>query len=171
MGDGMNDVLRQCPLFAGIDDAHLARIASLGSRRDLAPGERLFELGGQADRVYVVLAGTVELCLPLSIQGSIKEIAMESQGVGSALGWSAFVKPFRFRLSARAAGSATVVGFERRAMVALIEEDPSFGCDFLARIAEMISRRLLLVQALWARELQRTIVEGLMAPHERTKET
>jgi hypothetical protein len=42
----------------------------------------------------------------------------------------------------------------------LIDRDPKFGCIVLGNIAEIISQRLLTVQALWARELQRGITEG-----------
>lgn len=153
----MKDVLRGCHLFEGLDGAHAARLLALAERHTLEAGEHLFQLGAKADRVFVVLEGKIELCLPISVHGTIQEIAMDSQGPGSAFGWSAFVKPYRFRLSARAAGPAAVAGFEREAIERLIEEDPSFGCRFLRRIAEIIGHRLLTVQALWARELQRTV--------------
>lgn len=156
----MKDKLRQCNLFNGLDEAHISRLTALAERQMLETGEHLFQLGSTADRVFVVLEGTVELCLPLSIHGEVKEIAMESAGPGRALGWSAFVKPYRFRLSARAAGPAVVASFERKAVVRLIEEDPRFGCVFLSRVAEIIGQRLLTVQALWAREFQRAVTNA-----------
>lgn len=162
----MREVLSQCHLFAGLDVENVARIERLATRRRLESGERLFELGSRADQVFVVLDGTVEICLPLSIQGSIREIAISSEGEGATLGWSAFVKPYRFRLSARAAVASSVATFERTALLDLIKDDPAFGCVVLERIAEIISKRLLTLQALWARELQRTISEGLRpSPH------
>lgn len=138
----------------------------LAEQRSLAPGERLFEFGSEASHVYVVLEGTMELCLPLSIHGTIKDIVVESQGPGTTLGWSAFVKPYRFRLAARAAGPASVATFSRVALLRLIELDATFGRVFLERIAEIIARRLLTVQALWARELQRSVADGMHAPHD-----
>lgn len=153
----MKDVLLGCDLFEGLDEAHTARLLALAERQTLEAGENLFQLGAKADRVFVVLEGRIELCVPITVHGSIQEISGESQGPGSAFGWSAFVKPYRFRLSARAAGPAAVAGFDREAIERLIEEDPAFGCRFLRRIAEIIGQRLLTIQALWVREFQRTV--------------
>lgn len=160
----MRGVLAGCQLFENLDAKNLTRIEELAARRDLAPGEKLFDLGAKADHVFVVLDGTIEICVPLSIHGAVREVAIASEKAGTTLGWSAFVKPYRFRLSARAATAASVASFERAALLGLIEEDPKFGCVVLSRIAEIISERLLTVQALWARELQRTIAEGEQLP-------
>jgi len=153
----MNDVLRECRLFEGLDANHLARVISLAEHQTLSPGEHLFDLGAKADWLFVVLQGQIELCVPITLHGTIQEIAMESQWPGSAIGWSAFVRPYHFRLSARAAGASEVARFERKSIERLIHEDPTFGCRFLERIAEIIGQRLLTVQALWAREFQRTV--------------
>jgi CRP-like cAMP-binding protein len=163
----MREVLAKCHLLAGLDEESTTRMERLAARRQLEAGERLFELGSQADQVFVVLEGKVEICVPLSIQGSIREIAIASEGAGATLGWSAFVKPYRFRLSARAAAPTSVAVFERAALLGLIKEDPAFGCVVLERIAEIISQRLLTLQALWARELQRTITDGLHTSSQR----
>ncbi|NIM02334.1 MAG: cyclic nucleotide-binding domain-containing protein [Acidobacteria bacterium] len=155
----MSDVLRKCQLFENLDEEHISRIEELAERRELAPGDKLFELGAEAEQVFVVLDGTVELCVPLTIHGAIREVAIASEEAGATLGWSAFVKPYRFRLSARAATAASIASFERAALHRLIDQDSGFGCVILGRIAEIISQRLLTVQALWARELQRKITE------------
>lgn len=160
----MNDVLRECQLFEDLDEANLARIEALTERRELAAGDRLFDLGSKADHVFVVLDGTMDICVPLSIHGAIREVAIASETKGTTLGWSAFVKPFRYRLSARAASASSIACFERAALLRLIDEDPKLGCVILGRIAEIISQRLLTVQALWARELQRKITEDRTTP-------
>ncbi len=155
----MRGVLGGCQLFENLDEANLTLIEELAERRELTTGERLFDLGSEADHVFVILDGNVEICVPLSIHGAIREVAVASEGAGTMLGWSAFVKPYRFRLSARAATAASVASFERAGLLRLIDQDPTLGCVILGRIAEIISQRLLTVQALWARELQRTITE------------
>ena len=162
----MKDFVLKCQLFEGLDPSYVSRVASLAEQRTLAAGERLFEFGSEATHVYVVVDGTVELCLPLAIHGAINEVVVESQGPGATIGWSAFVKPYRFRLAARATGSVTLAAFDRLALMNLIDLDATFGRAILGRIAETISTRLLTVQALWARELQRSMVEGMRIRHE-----
>ena len=162
----MKEILRRCRIFDRFDDRHLSGITTLAARRTLQAGEHLFRLGDTADSLFVVLDGLVELCLPLSIQGALQEIVVHTEGPGGALGWSAFVKPNRFQLSARTARPATVAGFERVAVLRLIEADPVFGCAFFESIAELIGRRHLTMQALWARELQRSVASGLHGSRE-----
>jgi len=155
----MKDFVLSCQLFENLDPTYVSSVASLAVKHSLAGGERLFEFGTEATHLYAVIDGTMELCLPLSIQGTIKEVVVESQGPGATIGWSAFVKPYRFRLAARAQGPVTLAAFDRLALLNLIDLDPAFGRAILGCIAETISKRLLTVQALWARELQRSVVD------------
>ena len=157
----MSDVLERSELLTGLDPAHVARLAAIAEHQSLAADEYLFLLGESADRLFVVLDGKLEVCFPLSFRGTMKDVAVETKEPGSALGWSALVKPYRFTLSARAAEPSEVACFARKELSALLEEDCQIGQAFIARIAEMVGRRFLTMQALWARELQRTIAGGL----------
>jgi CRP-like cAMP-binding protein len=163
----MKQVLAGCRLFEGLEDRHLSRIVALAGRAALQPGEHLFLLGDSADRMFVVLEGQIDLCLPLTIRGAVEEVVVQSERPGGALGWSAFVKPYRFRLSARAAGSAVVAGFDRTAVLKLADSDPAFGRLLFERIAEVIGQRLLTVEALWARALQRSVASASDMPQTR----
>jgi len=157
----MKEFLLGCQLLKDLDTAFVSRVAEIAVPRELSAGEQIFTLGGEATHVYIVVDGTVELCLPLSIQGTMRDIVVETQGRGATIGWSAFVKPYRFRLSARAAGTTSLAAFDRLTLLDLIDSHPAIGRSLLGRIAETISMRLLTVQALWARELQRSVAGGL----------
>lgn len=88
---------------------------------------------------------------------------------GSTLGWSALIKPYRFTLSARAAEPAKVAALTRPDLLRVLEADCRTGEKFMFHLAEIIGRRLLIIQALWARELQRAVAGGwvgLPAPGE-----
>ncbi len=160
----MRDVLVRSEIFAGLEGATLDRVTALANVERLASGAHPFALGEEAERVYVVLSGRVDLCLPLSVRGQVAEVTVESKGPGGAFGWSAFVKPYRFRLSARAAEPSEVAAFPRIALERLFADDAASGYVVLTRIAEVVSRRLLTMQALWAREFQRGIAAGLPFP-------
>ena len=154
----MRDVFKDADLFQGLSPDGIRRIAAIGRSRTLAPGEYLFLLGDSAECLYVVAVGTVELCLPMSLGGIVKDIPVESATAGKALGWSALVKPYRFTLSARAAGPAEVLGFPRSELQHLFDAAPEVGHRFLANLSELMGFRLLTFQALWVRELQRALV-------------
>ena len=130
---------------------------SIANRRHVCTGEYLFLLGAAAEQLYVVLDGGLDLCFPLSIGGEMKDVPVETAGVGNVLGWSCLVKPYRFTLSARATQGSEVAAFARRDLLELFESEPRLGYAVMRRVAELVGLRLLQLQAMWARELQRSM--------------
>lgn len=156
----MQDLLSRSELFADVDPEVQSKLFALAGRRSLAKGEYMFLLGDHADTVNVVLEGRVEICFPLSIQGSVKDVAVESIDVGRAFGLSAMVKPYRFTFSARAAEKTELATFARADLLKLAQEEPRVGCAFMSRLADVLGRRFLTMRTLWAREMQRSISSG-----------
>lgn len=156
----MRELLRQAELFEELGEDGIGRLATISRIRTLAAGDYLFLLGDQADYLYIVVKGKVDLCFPLVLGGVVKDIPVESATAGKTLGWSAMVKPYRFTLSARAAEPADVIGFPRHELQQVFEAAPGLGIRFLTNLSELVGIRLLTFQALWVRELQRTLVAG-----------
>ena len=154
----MQKVFMDAELFRGFSANGFRRLSEIGRSRALAAGDYLFLLGDSAECIYVVASGTIELCLPITVDGVVNDIPVESATAGKALGWSAFVKPYRFTLSARAAEPTTVMGFPRHELQQLFDAAPELGRRFLANLSELVGVRLLTFQALWVRELQRAVL-------------
>ena len=158
--------LRGAAIFAELRDEEAARLLEVARPRQCQQGECLFLLGDPADRFYVVVSGRVELAFPLSFGGAVRDIPVESKTPGSALGWSALVKPYRFTLSARVAETSELAAFARQDLLRVFEAEPRIGYVVMRHVAEVVGRRLLQVQALWARELQRAVTDSLTASAE-----
>ena len=158
--------LRGAPIFAELGDDEAARLLQVARPRQCRQGDCLFLLGDAADRFYVVVSGRVELTFPLSFGGTVRDIQVESKTPGSALGWSALVKPYRFTLSARAAEASALAAFARQDLLRVFEAEPRIGYVVMRHVAEVVGRRLLQMQALWARELQRAVTDSLAASAE-----
>ena len=156
----MHDVLKDAELFQGFGMDGIRRLSAIGRSRALATGDYLFLLGDSAECLYVVAKGSLELCLPMPLGGVVKDIPVESATAGETLGWSAMVKPYRFTLSARAGEPAEVIGFPRHELQQVFEAAPGLGIRFLTNLSELVGIRLLTFQALWVRELQRTLAAG-----------
>lgn len=153
----MDRTLRAGPPFDGMSDEQFGRVCDIAHVRSLHQGEYLFLLGDSADHLYVVSQGLVEICFPLAIDGHMSDITVETREPGKMFGWSALVNPYRFTLSARGAKASEVVSFPRMALLDVFKEDPQTAYLFTRHLAEVIGRRLLRMQALWARELQRAL--------------
>jgi CRP/FNR family cyclic AMP-dependent transcriptional regulator len=158
--------LRRAAIFAELDDSEAARLLAVARSRQCHTGECLFLLGDHADRLYVVLTGRVELTFPLSFGGVMRDLPVESKTPGSALGWSALVKPYRFTLSARVVETSELATFLRQDLLRVFEAEAHIGYAIMRHVAEVVGRRLLQVQALWARELQRAVTDSLAASAE-----
>ena len=158
--------LREAAIFAELRDEETAHLLEVARPRQCQAGECLFLLGDHADRFYVVLSGRVELAFPLSFGGAVRDIPVESKTAGSALGWSALVRPYRFTLSALVAETSELAAFARPDLLRVFEADPRIGYVVMRHVAEVVGRRLLQVQALWARELQRAVTDSLNASAE-----
>jgi CRP-like cAMP-binding protein len=153
----MEELLRQVELFRDLGSDGVRRVLAIARGQTLGAGQYLFLLGDNADEFYVVLRGKLNLCLPIALRGSVKDITVESVGAGQALGWSALVKPYRFTLSARATEASEVVGFARNDLQQLFAAETGIGYSVLTRVSEVMGIRLVTFQALWVRELQRTV--------------
>lgn len=156
----MEEALKRSELFENLERAHQDRLMSIARQQSLSAGEYLFLIGDHADRLFVVAEGTIETCFPFSFEGAIRDVAVGTKSVGDALGWSALVKPYRFTLSARAAEPSRILTFARQDLEEVLDADPAAGRAFMSRMAEVIGRRLLTFQTLWARELQRAVDHG-----------
>ena len=163
MKEPTKEIVARSELLKDLTAAHRERLLAIAEERALDAGEYLFRLGDEATCAYVVVDGRIEFCFPLSLGGAMQDVAVESKEPGSALGWSAFVSPHSFTVSARAAEPSVVGSFPRAELMRLIEEDCHFALAFIGRIGEIVADRLLKIQALWARELQRSVTTGGIA--------
>jgi len=153
----LEKLLATADLFQGLQMEKVRMVASLAKPRSLRTGEYLFLLGDTADRLYVVVEGKLDLCFPMSLGEAVRDISVEAVIPGQTLGWSALVKPYRFTLSARAAETSRLIGLSRQDLLTYFDGDSQTGYLILTRISELVGYRLLTVQALWARGLQRTL--------------
>ena len=156
----IDEDIQTAELFAGLSPASVHRLATIARVTSLRAGEYLFLLGDSAQYVSLVRSGLIELCFPISMGGVVKDIAVETVGRGSTIGWSAMVKPYRFTLSARAAETSEVVAFARQDLHTLFLTDAAAQRTVVDGISELMANRLATFQALWARELMRTLSAG-----------
>jgi CRP-like cAMP-binding protein len=153
----MSEELSKTDLVQGLSADRVRRLETFCRLRRLRNGEYLFLLGDTAQYLSVVVEGRIDLCFPMHYGGTVKDVTIESVGSGQTVGWSALVKPYRFTLSARAVEPAQVMDFGRHDLLQMFDSDPEIGRVLMSRISEIASIRLATFQALWVRELQRSL--------------
>ncbi|MQA02439.1 MAG: hypothetical protein GEV07_06860 [Streptosporangiales bacterium] len=123
----------------GLTQPDLDRLAAAATHVEFPAGHRLFDIGGTADRFWLLENGLVEL--ELIVPGAPR-LTVESLGIGDVLGWSWLFPPYQWRFGAVV--HRTVHGFELdgRAVRAMCQDDPDFGYDLTQRFLAVVLNRL-----------------------------
>ena len=144
-------------LLSGLSPAEVDRVLALGTRMTVPTGASLFRLGDPADRVFLTERGRIRLTLPMQVRGHEEEILIEEKTPGQTVGWSALIPPYRFTLSAAAPIETEVIALPREALQRYFETVPAVGYKVTSNLAAVVGHRLQLVQAMWLREMQRSV--------------
>ncbi len=148
---------RQTDLLTGLNNEEEAQVMALGSPIALRPGEVLFELGEEADRVFQVVRGRIALTLPMQIRGAQEDVLVEERLTGETLGWSGLIPPHRFTLKATAPVDVELLAFPRAGLQGYFASHPTVAYCVTRNVAVVIGHRLGVFQAMWLREMQRVV--------------
>ncbi|HVX67979.1 MAG TPA: cyclic nucleotide-binding domain-containing protein [Bryobacteraceae bacterium] len=144
-------------LLAGLSQDEARQLRALGSHRSLAGGARLFQLGERAEHLFLVERGRIKLTLPMRIRDRDEEVLVEERGPGQTVGWSALIPPYRFTLTGIALLETDVLALSREALGAHFAAFPAVGYAVSLNLAAVIGQRLQVFQAMWLREVERTV--------------
>jgi CRP/FNR family cyclic AMP-dependent transcriptional regulator len=144
-------------LLHGLAQADVDEALALGTPVSLVGGDELFQLGGEADCLYVVSRGRINLTLPMQVRGKEQDVLVEERMPGQTVGWSALIPPYRFTLRATAPLATELVAISRTALRDHFAKHPEVGCAVSLNLAAVIGQRLQLFQAMWLREMERMV--------------
>ncbi len=144
-------------LFHGIPPDDTEKLLALGKKIRMSSGTSLFRLGDTAQCLYLINSGQVRLTVPMHIRGRDEDVLMEEKGPGQTVGWSALIPPYRFTLSATTSVETEAIMLSRETLHAFIEHTPAIGAKLCLNVGIVIGHRLQTLQAMWLREMQRTI--------------
>ena len=141
------DVLAEMELFAGIPEQVLSCIADLCQEESIPAQTIVFATGRPADRIYLLLEGTVSLkVFPTSLPEPMTIARLKTPG--QAFGWSAVVGAGYYTASAEATTSVRAISLSGKALVECLTDNPCEGFVIMRRIADIVSQRLTTVRTL-----------------------
>ena len=137
--DEVLELLRNLHFLHDIDLVDLDQLASLARSRQLHAGEVVFREGDVINEIYLVHSGKValEICAP-----SVGCKRILTAGEGDLLGWSPLLGGTALTATARTLTPTQVVAIDAQRLLALCEDNPSIGYDFMRRIAQELALRL-----------------------------
>ncbi len=135
------EVLRRFSLFAGLDPEMFKELAMAGEEVDLSAGEWLFEEGSDAEALYLILSGSVELTLNLDEAGE-RKADLTTLIEGDVAGWSALVEPYVYTLGAKASSDTKAVKLDGEGLREKMTANPEMGMLLMHRLAQALGQRL-----------------------------
>jgi uncharacterized membrane protein len=127
--------LRQIPLFSLLDDEELNVLAAQVEVREFAAKQRIYKVGEQSQRAYVILNGAVEVTL-LDEDG--QEVIFSTPHHGEAFGFASMLEATPHQTTAIATEPTTCLEIDRHDLSALLEKKPLAGLDMLTVLARDI---------------------------------
>ena len=132
-----DDLLRQTPLFSGLDDEAAASLRSQLSETRLRRGETLFREGDSGDRLYVVLEGKIKLGRS-SPDG--RENLMAVLGPGQMFGELSLFDPGPRSLTATAVTEVTMKTLGHDELTGWLTGYPDVARGLLGQLAARLRR-------------------------------
>lgn len=126
------DELRRIPLFEGLSDAGLERLAARSAEVECEPGQILALEGDPGSGMFVILDGTVSVEMRGGFHTELER--------GNFFGEIALLVPDAKRVArVRAATNARLLTVSRDDFLALVESEPSLALRMLRELARRLS--------------------------------
>ena len=134
------EALKAAEALKGLNNDQLAAIQNISEKLQFAQGQRLFSEGEPSAHLWIVLEGEVELRSDRP-EGRANTVEDPISFISKAelFGWSSFMPPFEYKLSAFCASQkCAVVKIEKSRLVELFENDADLGFELMSHIIRVI---------------------------------
>ena len=155
------DFLKTVEIFQGLSNEQLGEIIECGDEVALQDETRLFEKGENADYLWIVREGRVDLRFDFPGLASSEENTLSSVSEGGAFGWSSIVPPNKYRLSGYSTGGGCkFIKIEREVLLKLFEKNPDIGYAVMSNLATLVGARFHNLQEEAARRRGQDLMGG-----------
>jgi CRP-like cAMP-binding protein len=138
------ETLRKAQLFVGVAERTLEKIGAISKLRDFDEGDVIYQLGDDAEEIYVLKSGRVRFTLGVANRPDSGHSIMTSRMV---FGWASLIDEARRRVAtAVCLEPSTVVAIPGAQLLQILEKDPAAGFLVMRRIAAMVARNFLEVR-------------------------
>ncbi len=154
-----SDVLRHCPLFAGLGTEELKKIRSIAILKQAKRKEVLFSDGEEAKGFYVLLSGKIKV-YKISLEG--KEQILHVVSAPDAFAEAALFLEGTYPAFAEALSDSQLLFFPKRSFVELIAKNPQLSINMIVTLSQYLKRFASLVEELSLKEVSSRIAKYLL---------
>jgi len=153
------DLLKRCPLFAGLRDDELKKIRAIASLRHLGKKEIIFSDGEATKGFYVVLSGKVKL-FKVSSEG--KEQILHVVSAPDAFAEAALFLEGTYPAYAETLVESQLLFFPKRDFIQLIERNPQLSINMIITLSHYLKKFASLIEELSLKEVSSRIAKYLV---------
>jgi len=153
------DLLRRCPLFAGLKEEDLRRIRAIASLKQVGKKEILFSEGEEARGFYVILSGKIKL---YKVSPDGKEQILHVVSAPDAFAEAALFLEGSYPAFAEALSETQLLFFPKRDFVQLIERNPQLSINMIVSLSQFLKRFASLIEELSLKEVSSRIAKYLI---------
>ncbi len=132
-----DDVVRQAPLFAALDDEAAEALQATMARREISRGAVLFHEGEPGDRLYVIVDGKIKLG---RASGDGRENLLAILGPGEMFGELSLFDPGPRNATATAVADTALIGVGNDDLTAWLTGRPDVARQLLRALARRLRR-------------------------------
>jgi CRP/FNR family transcriptional regulator len=142
--------LKTIPLFSGLEDEHLEKLAAIATSLEFKRGEIIFHEGDTGDGIYMVAKGKIKV-FKLSFEG--KEQILHIYGPGHTFGEVPVFEGKNFPASSMALEKSLIIFLPRHRFVELITRSPGLGMTLLSDLSRRLRDFTMQIESLSLKEV------------------
>jgi uncharacterized membrane protein len=137
------EILRDVPLFALLDDDERAVLASQVDVTRFAPRQRIYKIGDPGGRAWVMVSGVVRVS---TIDEDHQEVVVDEPSSGQFFGFASMIDETAHQTTAVAVEETVCLEVDRNDILTLIQRKPHAGMDMLTVLGRQIHAAQQLVR-------------------------
>jgi CRP/FNR family transcriptional regulator, cyclic AMP receptor protein len=140
------EILRRIPLFALLDDEETAVLAAQVEVKNFTQRQRIWKIGDQGGRAYVLVSGVVRVT---TVDEDQQEVVVDQPAEGEFFGFASMLDQTPHQTDAVAVEESVCLEVDRHDIATLLERKPHAGMDMLTVLGRQFhaSQRLVQVRA------------------------
>jgi len=152
-------ILRQVPLFAGLNALDLERVSRLVIRRKFRKGQLIISEGQELEGFYIVISGQVKI-YKFSSEGKQQILHLVAPG-GTFAEVAAFTKGFS-PANASAIIDSEVFFLFKNDLVKLIRDKPQISLNMLASMSQYLRQMVAVIEELALKDVSARLAKYLL---------
>ena len=155
------EIMEKIEAFKGLDKDQLKQIQEYCKRRDFKKDEKLFTEGDDAIELWIIIDGEIDMRFDLPGRPTSKSNTIATITKFQAFGWSCFVPPYKYRLSAYCSSSTCkTIKIKKDRLEKLFKKDTGIGYTFMSYLVNVVGVRFHQFQDEVAKRRGEDIISG-----------